>query len=499
MNPSNPFGSPQSGAFQAPSNATKTGLFPSFGQQTSGIRPQSVGFVPPSAFGQPSVLSQPSSTIFGQPSTQPTSMPATSQAPAFGQPSLGMSSTGFGSSSAPAFGQTGEPDKGSGFGQTPSFAQPSAFGQPPGFSQQASGFVKQPPAFGQQPSGFAASQMAPVPTAALGQPQPLSFGQSVFGQPSSTSLPASVFGTAPSVTQSSGFGSSNYSFKPANEAVFKPILNVSPEPAHPQTTSMSSSPFVSGGSQTASSIINSSGTTATGFSGATSGQLGFSFSQPGAAPSISAQTNNTLATSAPANTLQFTFSQPAAPSSSNTKGSTTEPTTPSTFSFVANAHQPQAKSPFGGANVGLPPEFKARAETGTEEKGRSVFARLGKGTKRKEDPKVPGEVPEKPAAGGEEEEEEEDDVPAVADAPRHPSKRPLMRSRCPPPGLFGRALSGLRREVTKETEPQASTWEEPESENVHDPGGDVAPTPPTVQPLTREGLDKAEQSGETEQ
>ncbi|TNN68550.1 Germinal-center associated nuclear protein [Liparis tanakae] len=336
MNPSNPFGSPQSGAFQAPSNAAKTGLFPSFGQQSSGIRPQSVGFFAPSAFGQPSVLSQPSSAMFGQPA-QPTSTPATSQAPAFGQPSVGMSSTGFGSSSAPAFGQTAEPDHGSGFGQTPSFAQPSAFGQPPGYSQPASGFVKQPPAFGQQPSGFAAPQMAPVPTAALGQPQPLSFGQSVFGQPSSTGVPAGVFGTAPGVTPSGGFGSSGYSFKPANEAVFKPILNVSPEPAHPQTTAMSGSPFGSGGSQAASS------TAASGFSGAPAGQLGFSFSQPGAAPSISAQPNK----------------------------------------------------------------------------------------------------------------------------------------------------------VTKETDPQGSTWEEPESENVHDQGPDVAATPPTGQPLPREGLDTAEPSDST--
>ncbi|XP_034417060.1 germinal-center associated nuclear protein [Cyclopterus lumpus] len=507
MNPSNPFGGTQTGAFQAPSNAMKTGLFPSFGQQSSGSQPQSVGFFPPSAFGQPPVLSQSSthgSTVFGQPASQPSSLPAISQAPAFGQSSLGMSSTGFGNSSAAAFGQTGEADQGSGFVQTPSFAQPSAFGQAPGFSQQAPGFVKQPPGFGQLPSGFVASQMASVPT--LGQPQPLSFGQSVFGQPSSTSVPASVFGTAPSVTQSSGFGSSNYSFKPANEAVFKPIFNVSPEPANPQTTSMSSSPFGGSGSQTSSSIMSSSGTTAAGFSGAKSGHLGFSFSQPGAAPSISAQINTLTNSGTPSNTLQFTFSQPAAPSSSSTKGSTAEPTTPSSFSFSANVLQPQAKTLFGGANVGPPPaygETKAKAETGTEEKGStpeglggtSVFARLGQGTKRKEDPTVHSAVPEKPATGGEEEEEE---VPAEADAPRHPSKRPLMRSRCPPAGLFGRALSGLRREATKETEPQASKWEEPESKNIPDQGDDVPPTPPTAHPPTGEGLEKAEQSDSTQ-
>ncbi|XP_068428671.1 germinal-center associated nuclear protein isoform X2 [Clinocottus analis] len=501
MNPSNPFGSPQSGAFQAPSNAMKTGLFPSFGQQSSGNQPQSVGFFPPTAFGQPPVLSQSSthgSTIFGQPSTQPPSLATINQAPAFGQPSLGMSVTGFGNSSAAAFGQTGEPNQSSGFGPTPSFAQPSAFGQaPPGYSQQAPGFVKQPPGFGQQPPRFGTSQMTSVPTTASGQPQPLSFGQSVFGQSSSTSGPTSAFGTAPSVTQSRGFAASNYSFKPSNEAVFKPIFNASPEPANPQTTSMSSSPFGTSGSQTNSGIMSSSGTTATGFSGTKSGHLGFSFSQPAAAPSVSAQTNSltTVNSGTPSNPLQFTFSQPAALSSSGTTGSTTEPTTPSTFNFSASALQPQARNPFGP-----PPaygETKAKAETGTEEKGStpvglggiSVFARLGKGTKRKEEPLVHSAVPEKPATGVEE------NVPEEGDAPRHASKRPLMRARCPPPGLFGRALSGLRREATKEIDPQATKWEEPESEDVQDQEhGDVPPTPPTVQALTREGLEKAEQS-----
>ncbi|XP_031730841.1 germinal-center associated nuclear protein isoform X1 [Anarrhichthys ocellatus] len=516
MNPSNPFGSPQSGAFQAPSNAMKPGLFQSFGQQSSSNQPQSVGFFPPSAFGQPSVLNQPSphaNTIFGQTpafgqsSTQPPSLPTISQAPAFGQPSLAMSSSGFGSSTAPAFGQTSEPNQSSVFGQTPSFGQPSAFGQAPGFSQPAPEFVKQPPGFGQQTSGFGPSQMAPGSAAALGQPQPLSFGQSVFGQPPTTSAATTgVFGTAPSATQSRGFGTSNYSFKPVNEALFKPIFNASPEPANPQTTSMSSSPFGSSGSQTSSNIMSSSGTAATGFSlstGATSGQLGFSFSQPAAAPSISAQTN-TLTTgnsSTPSNTLQFTFSQPAAPSSSSTKGSTAEPTTPSSFSFSAKALQPQAKTLFGGPNIGPPPAYgdiKARADTSIEEKGSnpeglgetSVFARLGKGTKRKEDPTVPSAVPEKPATA----DEKEEDVPAESDSPRHPSKRPLMRSRAPPVGLFGRALSGLRREAKKEPEQQAPKWEETEKEDVRSQGDDVPPTPPTVQPLTRAALEKAEES-----
>ncbi len=521
MNPSNPFGSPQGGAFQAPSNTLKTGLFQSFGQQNSSSQPQTTGFFQPSAFGQPPVLNQPSphgnamfgqAPAFGQSSTQPPSLPTISQAPAFGQPSVGMSSSGFGSSTAPGFGQTSGPNQSSVFGQTPAFGQPSAFGQAPGFVQQAPGFGKPPPAYGQQPSGFGNSQMASGSTAALGQPQPLGFGQSVFGQPPSTSVTTSVFGTAQSVTQSRGFRSSKFSFKPANEALFKPIFSTSPEPANPQPSSMSSSPFGSSGSQTSPSTMStSSSTTTTGFSlltGAKAGPVGFSFSQPAAAPSISAQNNppTTGNSSGPSNTLQFTFSQPAAPSSSSTKATTTQPTTPSSFTFSA---PPTQTTPlFGGSNFGQSSTFgdtKAKAETSTDEKGSNleglgdtnVFARFSKGTKRKEEPAVPSTVPEKPAT--------EEDVPAEEDSPRHPSKRPLMRSRGPPGGLFSRALSGLRRdggnpvrrEATREAQQQASTREETEREDVQAQGDDPRATPPAAQALTRDVLEKAEESGET--
>ncbi|XP_040912782.1 germinal-center associated nuclear protein [Toxotes jaculatrix] len=513
MNPPNPFGSPQGGAFQAPSNTMKTGLFQSFGQQGSSSQPQSMGFFQASAFGQPSVLNQPSphgntmfgqAPAFGQSSAQPPSLPTIGQAPAFGQPSLGMSSSGFGSGTAPAFGQTSGPNQNSVFGQTPAFGQTSAFGQAPGFGQQASGFGKQPPGFGQQPPVFGNSQMASGSSTALGQPRPLGFGQSAFGQPSSTSVTTSVFGTAQSVTQSRAFGSSEFSFKPANEALFKPIFSASPEPANPQTTSMSSSPFVSSGNQTSSS------STTTGFSllsGDKSGPLGFSFSQPAAAPSISAQ-NNPLTTSnnsGPTNTLQFTFSQPAPPSNSSTKTSTTQPTTPSSFSFTAKAPQPQTTPLFGGTNFGQPSAFggtKGQAETSTDEKrgglealeDTNIFARFSKGTKRKEDPAVPGSGPEKPAT--------DEDVPAEADSPRHPSKRPLMRSRGPTGGLFSRAVSGLRKEgtnpvrrdATKETQPQPLKWKETEGEDVQGQDDNLSVTPPTVQALTRDVLEKTEES-----
>ncbi|XP_010776749.1 germinal-center associated nuclear protein [Notothenia coriiceps] len=569
MNPSNPFGSPQGGAFQAPSNTMKAGLFPSFGQQSSSNQPQPMGFFQPTAFGQPSALNQPPSQgnaifgqtpAFGQTSTQPPSQPTISQAPAFGQQALGMSSSGFGSGTAPAFGQTAAQNQSSPFGQTAAQNQSSPFGQTAAQNQssafgqtaaqnqtsafgqtatqnqsspfgqaatqnqsspfgqaatqnqssafgqtaaqnpnsvfgqtssfgQASAFG-QAPGFSQQPSAFGNSQMSGS-TTTIGQPQPPGFGQSVFGQPSSTSVTTSGFGTTPSVTQSRGFGSSKSTFKPANEALFKPIFSSSPEPANPQTTAMTSSPFGSTVSQTTSSSMGSS-TPASVFStttGAQPGLPGFSFSQPAAAPSITTQ-NNPLTTdtsNAPSNPLKFTFSQPAAPSSSST---TTEPTTPSTFSFSATSLLPQAAPLFGGTNFGQPPAYSdTRAEA--EEKGSNlgetnVFARLGKGTKRKEDLTAPSTGPEKPATG----EEGEEDVHG-RDSPRQPSKRPLMRSRGPPVGLFGRALNCLRkdtthpvmREATKETESVQALADER-----------AASPPPAVQAPARDELETAEES-----
>ncbi|XP_065817978.1 germinal-center associated nuclear protein isoform X2 [Labrus bergylta] len=500
MNPPNPFGSPQGGAFQAPSSTMKTSLFQSFGQQSSSNQ-QTMGFFPSTpAFGQPSVLNQPTShgstmfgqaPAFGQSSTQPASLPPISQTPAFGQPALAMSSSGFGSSATPAFGQpSGLNQQSSVFGQTPAFGQTSAFGQTAGFGQQPAGF-------GQQSSGSGNTQVSSGSTPALGQPQSLSFGQSLFGPPPSTGVSTSVFGSTQSVTQSRGFGPTEFNFKPANEALFKPIFSASPEPTKPQTTSMSSSLFGSSASQTTSTISSSSSTTATtaGFTlmpGAKSGPLGFSFSQPAAAPSIATQ-NNPLTTgnsSGSSSTLQFTFSQPAAPSSSSTKTSTTQPTTPSSFSFSTKTLQPQDPPAYSGTIFGPPPAYgdtKSKAESGTGEKGSNlealgdtnVFARLGKGTKRKEEPVVPSSGQEKPAT--------EEDVPAEAESPRHPSKRPLMRSRGPAGGIFGRALSGLRKDIPVRRDATKGT----EREDVPAKSEDLPVTTPTG---SRDVVEKAEQS-----
>ncbi|KAM3607427.1 uncharacterized protein V6R79_007728 [Siganus canaliculatus] len=505
MNPSNPFGSPQGGAFQAPSSTMKTGLFQAFGQQNPTNQSQSMGFFQPPAFGQSSphggtVFGQ--APAFGQSSTQPSSLPAVSQAPAFGQPSLGMSSSGFGNTATPAFGQANNPPQSSVFGNPPSFGQPSAFGQTPGFG-------KPPPAYGQQPSGFGNSQMSSGSTTSLGQAQPLPFGQSVFGQPPPGPVitTTSVFGTSQSVTQSRGFGSSKFNFKPANEALFKPIFSASPEPANPQTTSMSSSPFGGSPAQT-----STSSTTTTGFpllTGPKPGSLGFSFSQPAAAPSIPAPNNPLTAagSSSSSSTLQFTFSQPAAPSSSSTQASSTQPTTPSSFSFSVKAPLPETTPIFGGTNFVQPSAFgdnKAKVESSADEKGSNlesleetnVFARLSKGTKRKEEPPV--------LSAGSEKLPTEGDASAETDASSHPSKRPLVRLRGGlRGGLFGRALGDLRRggpsatrrETAQETRPQPLAWTETEGEDVPAPAEDLPPPPAAGQTLSRELLEKAGESG----
>jgi len=496
MNPSNPFGSPQ-GAFQAPSTI-KTGLFQSFGPQSSSTQ----SFFQSSLFGQPSVLSQPPShgnnifgqaPAFGQSPAQLPSLPVMSQPPAFGQQSSGINSSNFGSRTTPAFGQ----NQGLGFAQTPAFGQSSAF-------DQAAGCGKQPAVFNQQSSTFGNSQMTTDSTTTPVQSQPLNFGQPPFGQLSSTSGPTTVFGTTQNVTQSRAFGSSEFSFKPANEALFKPIFSASPEPNNPQTSSLSSSTFGGTGLQTSSNTISS--ITTPSFSlltAAKPGPLGFNFSEPTAAPSISIQSDPPTGTGSGAtNTLQFTFSQPAAPSSSCTTTSTTEPTTPSSFNFSAKTPQVQSGVLSVGATFGQPSVFgetKAKADTSTGDKGSTlvgqgdtnVFTRFSKGTKRKDDLTVSSSGLEKPTA--------EEGVPPGTDSPRHPSKRPLIRSRGPPGNLFTQALSSIRRdrtnpmkqETTKEVQKQAMDREEVQAQS-----DDLSATPPAMQLPNRDVLEKSEESGE---
>lgn len=123
-----------------------------------------------------------------------------------------------------------------------------------------------------------------------------------------------------------------------------------------------------------------------------------------------------------------------------------------------------------------------------------MFARLGKGVKRKEEPFVFSSSQEKPVS---------EDVPVEAESSRHPPKRPLMRSHHPPGGIFGRAVSGLRkdsthlgkREVAKETQHQATKWEEAKGEDAQSQD-DNTTAPLATAFVTKETLDKDTESGE---
>uniref|UniRef100_A0A8C7Y7E0 Germinal-center associated nuclear protein n=1 Tax=Oryzias sinensis TaxID=183150 RepID=A0A8C7Y7E0_9TELE len=372
--------------------------------------------------------------VFGQ--SQPLS--TMSPAPAFGQQPLGT----FGNSNAPSFGQNSVLNQGSVLGPGAGFGQPPAFGVTS--------------AFGSNPT--------------LGQPQPLFFGQTSFGQTSSTSSSTSVFGQTPNITQSRGFGSSEFSFKPANDAIFKPIFSASPEPTNPQITPVSGSSFCAAGSQVSSS-------TNAGFSfltGSKAGPAGFSLSQPAPVSSSSSQNNSlTTACGDQTKTLPFSFSQPAVPPISSTTASIKEPTTPSSFSFSLKNFQTQPTPLSVGAGFDQLSAFgepKSKVETSLDknesnlsDQGNSnIFREFSKGTKRK-DPAMPVLGIQKPAT-------DQDAAPSRAESPRQPSKRPLIRSRGQPGGLLSRALNAIRKDQSssvrnegpKENPQQAATWEETE-------------------------------------
>ncbi|KAL0964023.1 hypothetical protein UPYG_G00317270 [Umbra pygmaea] len=527
MNPNNLFGRQQGGAFQAPSNTNKTGgIFQAFGQQASTNQTQNVAFGQTATFSQSSAFTQPSvfgqTSVFGQspnfgktPSLGqgsvfvPTggqgqslghspSSSTMSQPPAFGQPSLGQSSSGFGGPPPPSYGQATGQSQSSGFGQSATFGKNSAFGQLPAYGQQ------QTPAFGlfsglsQDSSGHTTTTTTTTVLA-----HPLSFGQSPFDQPQPSATSTSL-STAQSVVQSKSFGTSEFSFKPSNEVLFKPIFNASPEPANAQPATAAKQPFGGGATtQPSSSSMDSSGPASSAFSlltPAKSNSLGFSFAQPAAAPSISvsgpttnlAQIDPLTSSTGSTSSLQFTFAQPATLSSTNIIAS------PSSFSFSAKVLQSQPTPPmslFEGACFGQKsafgdPKYKTNAPTletvgDGESTGEStMFGRFSKGTKRKEEPKDSNTSPGKLYL-------KENDQ-AGSDLPQ-----PKRSSRGPAGGLFGRAMSSLlrstanpgRREAVKRKQSPAD-WVE--TEDAHSPISQQPDTPPRAQTPTRELLEKAE-------
>ncbi|XP_076858543.1 germinal-center associated nuclear protein [Brachyhypopomus gauderio] len=495
MNPSNMFGR-QQGGFQAQSNSGQSSsMFPTFGQQGTSSTTPNIGFGQPSTFGQPSAFSQQS--VFGQVSGQTpvfsqtssfgqsgglgqSSFSSIAQAPGFGRPALGQETLGFGTPSAstaqsqtPAFGQV------SGFGQSSTFGQTSVFGQP---------------TFGLPSTN---SQLATSSGSAGG-----SFGHSSFVQPSAFSFPTVTSGSVVSGqnnAQTGGFGG-KFSFKPPNEAVFKPIFSVSPEPHNlqPAPPPPAPAPEPLGLPKPAASGSDSSGSggsTVSLFTGVKPSTLGFNFSHPGAAPSVSATGAKVSQTETlGGNGLQFTFSQPANPSSNssgtNAPQPTTVPSNSSSFSFLTKVLQPQTETKmplFGGTGTAFAqPTFgfrglKQEERVGKEEStGESEFVSLGKGMKRKDEP------PEPNANQGKSFKIE--DVQGGADAPRHMSKRPLLKNRGAASGLFRNALSGLMKSsVKKENRP--ITWSEGRPDP---PDAGVSVTPPRPQVPIRHVLEKAE-------
>ncbi|KAG1937671.1 SAC3/GANP/Nin1/mts3/eIF-3 p25 family [Pimephales promelas] len=444
MNP-NIFGQPQT-AFQASNNTNQSGnLFQSFAQQNPA---QGVGFGQPSAFSQPAFgqsTQQPS--VFGQTPTfgqggglsqgsvQPSySFLGTAPAPAFGQPSLGQGTLGYGQP-PPSYAQATGQNPMSAFDQSSAFGQPSAFGLSSSVSQSSTSF---------------SSTVANQPS---------------FGQLSALSGPTATSSSIVGRTDNPPSGN-QFTFKPPNESVFKPIFSDNPEP--PSSNLSSASETIGSSKAVTSTMGNSSGGSL--FSCVKPSALGFSFSQPAAAPSVSRSNANFLQketlSGGSSSSIQFTFSQPANPSSSSTAAS--QPTTPSTFSFTAQSLQPQSdtKVPvFGGTGIGsfgfgvtkteAPLKMEDRAGDLQSSGGETAFVSFG--VKRKEETVDPNPAKSESEIG--------------AEGPRQPAKRPLLRN--PAAGLFRSAMSELLRSkfspVKREVHP-------PERPDPPVPAGDVAAT-----------------------
>uniref|UniRef100_A0A8C1VU35 Germinal-center associated nuclear protein n=1 Tax=Cyprinus carpio TaxID=7962 RepID=A0A8C1VU35_CYPCA len=455
MNPSNIFGGPQT-AFQAPNNSIQSGNpFQPFPQQNTA---QGVGFGQPSAFSQPAFgQPTPQSSVFGQVPTfgqtgglsqglgQPSSFSFLGTAPAFGQSSLGQGTLGFGQP-PPSYSQA------TGQNQTSAFGQPSAFGLSSSASQSLTSFSS---TVSNQPS---------------------------FGQLSALSVPTATSSSSTAGRTDNPTSGNQFSFKPPNDAVFKPIFSISPEPLSSNLSLASES--VGPSKAVTSTMENSSSGSL--FSCLKQSTPGFSFSQPAAAPSVSFSNASfsQKETLGGGSNIQFTFSQPANPSSTSTPAS--QPTTPSTFSFTAQTLQSQSdtKMPaFGGTGTGsfgfgvpkteAPQRTEDRAADGQSSGGETAF--VGFGIKRKEEPVDPNAT--------------KSIIETGADGPRQPAKRPLLRTRGPAGGLFLNALSELMKSKVTPVKREDHLPDRPDPPG---PASDVATIPPRSQAPTV--LKKAEET-----
>lgn len=461
MNPSNFFGRPQT-TFQAPNNNTnQSGTpFQSFAQQNPA---QGVGFGQPSAFSQPAfVQPTPQLSVFGQ-------------MPSFGQ--TGGLSQGLGQMSSLAFLETAPP-----FGQSSLGQGTLGFGQPPPSYSQATGqnqmsAFDQAPAFGQSSafglSSSASQSLTTFSSTVTNQPS--------FGQLSALSVPTATSSSSTGSRNDNPTGGNQFGFKPPNDAIFKPIFSISPEP--PSSNLSSASETVGSSKPVTSTMENSSSGSL--FSCVKSSGLGFSFSQPAAAPSVLFSNANfsQKETLGGGSSIQFTFSQPANPSSSST--ATSQPTTPSSFSFTAQSLQSQSdnKIPASGTGIGsfgfgvpkteAPLRMEDRAGDGQSSGGETAF--VGTGIKRKEEPVDPNAT-------------KSDNSEAGADGSRQPAKRPLLRTRGPAGGLFRNAMSELLKSKVNSVNREDHLPDRPDPTG---PGIDMATTPPRSQAPTV--LSKAEE------
>lgn len=455
------------------------------GQPTSDSQSQSFGLYQAPTFGQ---FPPQGNAFFGQPTIPATSVPGGGQGTAFDQPSSQAVST--------VFGQAAAKKPSSVFGLLPSFGASSSV-VPPGFGNQLQDSS-------QQPSNMGTTSEAFDSTSSLGLSQPLGFGRAVFGHPSSTSVTTSVFSTSSSGAENKGFTSSNFSFKPVSESLFKPIFGAG---ADPQTlTSMPESTFSMSESQTSSSTLNSDSAPTNYFSlpRAKSRPADFNFSEPSSALSVTAQNNPLTTGSSSTNTVQFTFSQPLLLSNSSGLTSTSQPTTPSTFSFSIKPSKPQTTTILKGTSFDQSSLFggtKFHADASGDDKGQNLedtnfFTAFSRGTKRKEGTVV--------SSTGLEKSTMKEGVPAEADSTSHLTKRPHMRFRGPLGGIFGRAVNDLCKDgnnpggfqATKGTQQQLTVRETERDQVQAQTNSPPAAVPEDPSQHSMDQLQNSEESGE---
>lgn len=420
------------------------------GQPSADNQAPSFGFYQASAFGQ---FSPQGNAFFGQTSTPSTCVSGASQAPTFEQPSSQAVSS--------VFGQTAAKNTSSVFGMLPSY------GVTPTFDSSTS----------------------------LGPSPPLGFRRTVFGHPSS-SVTTSVFSTSSGVAENKSFPSTNFSFKPVSESHFRPIFGAVLDPQ----SSTPDSAFSMSESQTSSSPINTDSASINFFSlpGAKTRPEHFNFSQPTLGQSASTQSSPLTTGNSSTNTVQFTFSQPLLLSSSSSLTSTSQPTTPSSFSFSIKTQPTAVLKGTTFDQSSLFGDTKAPADTNPEEKEQklednSLFTAFTRGTKRKEGTVVVSAGLEKSATN--------EGVPPEADSSAHPTKRPFMRPRGPLGGIFGKAVSDLCREghnpgryqAPKGTQQQVTVREQVQTQRSSPP----APSAEDLSAGSLEQLQESQESGET--